>query len=62
MYVTYVAPTCFGAQNTIFRLHVMSSLKSTVVLPEDGVLSAETSRSDICNIQEHCVHLVGTVN
>jgi hypothetical protein len=25
------------------------------VLPEDSVLNAETCRSDICNIHEHCI-------
>jgi hypothetical protein len=29
---------------------------------EDGVLNAETCRSDMSNIHEHCVHLVGAVN
>jgi hypothetical protein len=32
------------------------------MLPEDGVLKAETCQSDICNIHEHCVHLVGLIN
>jgi hypothetical protein len=29
-YIKYVAPTCFGIQNTIFRDHVMPSLTPTV--------------------------------
>jgi hypothetical protein len=27
MYITYIAPTCFGVQNTIYREHVMPNLK-----------------------------------
>jgi hypothetical protein len=30
MYITYIASTCFGFQNTILREHVMPSLKSIV--------------------------------
>jgi hypothetical protein len=32
------------------------------MLPEDGVLNAETCWSNICTIHEHCVHLVDAIN
>jgi hypothetical protein len=31
------------------------------MLPEDGVLDAETCQNDVSNIYEHYVHLVGHV-
>jgi hypothetical protein len=58
--ITYIAATCFGVQNTIFREHVMPSLKPIVSKQATFMVTNSVGCVGDVIIIYNCINLIHT--